>query len=185
MGKVVLLFVIVASERASEHSVLFHDQRSSCPFVAQKNNRRVLEVFTSMVDPAYLTYLVLYFLHTLVLVRSNVSPVVPLPRDIEDPVQRAVESQVPPKVRYCRLPSSRSWMVERIIAVFRKKALMMRLAGLGFPLVDEVSSELTLASLMLGGESEAVKHVLPSFRGPEFVCCFRKVRDLGSLCSGA
>lgn len=55
MGKVVLLIVIVASERVSEHSVLFHDQRSSCPFVAQKNNRRVLNVFTSMVDPAYLT----------------------------------------------------------------------------------------------------------------------------------
>lgn len=172
MGKLVLLFVIVASERVSEHSVLFHDQRSSCPFVAQKNNRRVLNVFTSMVDPAYLTQ-VLYFLHTLVLVRSMVSPVVPLPRDMEDPVQRAVESQVPPKVRYCRLPPSRSWMVERIIAVFRKKALMMRLAGLGFPLVEEVSSELTLANLMLGGESEAVKHVLPSFRGPEFVCCLR------------
>lgn len=172
MGKLVLLFVIVASERVSEHSVLFHDQRSSCPFVAQKNNRRVLNVFTSMVDPAYLTQ-VLYFLHTLVLVRSMVSPVVPLPRDMEDPVQRAVESQVPPKVRYCRLPPSRSWMVERIIAVFRKKALMMRLAGLGFPLVEEVSSEQTLASLMLGGESEAVKHVLPSFQGPEFVCCLR------------
>lgn len=172
MGKLVLLFVIVASERVSEHSVLFHDQRSSCPFVAQKNNRRVLNVFTSMVDPAYLTQ-VLYFLHTLVLVRSMVSPVVPLPRDMEDPVQRAVESQVPPKVRYCRLPPSRSWMVERIIAVFRKKALMMRLAGLGFPLVEEVSSDLTLASLMLGGESEAVKHVLPSFQGPEFVCCLR------------
>lgn len=172
MGKLVLLFVIVASERVSEHSVLFHDQRSSCPFVAQKNNRRVLNVFTSMVDPAYLTQ-VLYFLHTLVLVRSMVSPVVPLPRDMEDPVQRAVESQVPPKVRYCRLPPSRSWMVERIIAVFRKKALMMRLTGLGFPLVEEVSSELTLASLMLGGESEAVKHVLPSFQGPEFVCCLR------------
>lgn len=172
MGKLVLLFVIVASERVSEHSVLFHDQRSSCPFVAQKNNRRVLNVFTSMVDPAYLTQ-VLYFLHTLVLVRSMVSPVVPLPRDMEDPVQRAVESQVPPKERYCRLPPSRSWMVERIIAVFRKKALMMRLAGLGFPLVEEVSSELTLASLMLGGESEAVKHVLPSFQGPEFVCCLR------------
>lgn len=172
MGKLVLLFVIVASERVSEHSVLFHDQRSSCPFVAQKNNRRVLNVFTSMVDPAYLTQ-VLYFLHTLVLVRSMVSPVVPLPRDMEDPVQRAVESQVPPKVRYCRLPPSRSWMVERIIAVFRKKALMMRLAGLGFTLVEEVSSDLTLASLMLGGESEAVKHVLPSFQGPEFVCCLR------------
>lgn len=172
MGKLVLLFVIVASERVSEHSVLFHDQRSSCPFVAQKNNRRVLNVFTSMVDPAYLTQ-VLYFLHTLVLVRSMVSPVVPLPRDMEDPVQRAVESQVPPKVRYCRLPPSRSWMVERIIAVFHKKALMMRLAGLGFPLVEEVSSEQTLASLMLGGESEAVKHVLPSFQGPEFVCCLR------------
>lgn len=172
MGKLVLLFVIVASERVSEHSVLFHDQRSSCPFVAQKNNRRVLNVFTSMVDPAYLTQ-VLYFLHTLVLVRSMVSPVVPLPRDMEDPVQRAVESQVPPEVRYCRLPPSRSWMVERIIAVFRKKALMMRLTGLGFPLVEEVSSELTLASLMLGGESEAVKHVLPSFQGPEFVCCLR------------
>lgn len=57
MGKVVLLIVIVASERVSEHSVLFHDQRSSCPFVAQKNNRRVINVFTSMVDPAYLTYL--------------------------------------------------------------------------------------------------------------------------------
>lgn len=55
MGKLVLLFVIVASERVSEHSVPFHDQRSSCPFVAQKNNRRVLNVFTSMVDPAYLT----------------------------------------------------------------------------------------------------------------------------------